>query len=561
VQFKDTAETSHPDDILDIGGQRRAPDGADELAGQEDLLNAGEALIVNGDDDDDDGVRDWEDMYLNGADDALDLAPILVRLPSLHGKGWTATLSLDGASVGHARLFRFDGGDAVPQKGNGTIEIPFLSDTVAFGVEAFHFPGQEGFDGYIELTAEVRDELGQIVEQDSAQMRVAPLILTSSLNPPKRVLAVFDSVEQAGFLEQLSVLLGPQGTAVQWVGQLSDLPLPVPLADDLWLQDAVEIGFTTLPAAPEPHVLFFALEAPRGKPLDLAAREALLGPDMGWVECAVPFENPPAQHGFANLELSPVLLADEMYVPYGRLYAGFDPFGSAQEALHPEVAAFLESQQMQGPIVQVDTGWLSSGMVDEMIAWIPWNGGPGCCGKGFVMLKPSPQAGLDLLEELSTAGHGAALLLEGTANEVAVDDLLSDIDFVAFNQGLQVRIDAAMETPITAFGLIEEDMVSLPVLFKPAAQEGLPGNDKAVALLPSPINSLVLGKLAIVPDPHGPMVDGEDQFAAAVITAVEPYSEVVELIDDWAAFEAVGAGVHRATQIVRLPFNIEWWYL
>ena len=81
--------------------------GADDDAG-EHLWSAakGAVFLYNNDDDDGDGAVDAADSVVNGAADALDLAP--VRLRPIRGvpSAWTGVLMVDGAAMPWVRLFR-----------------------------------------------------------------------------------------------------------------------------------------------------------------------------------------------------------------------------------------------------------------------------------------------------------------------------------------------------------------------------------------------------------------------------------------------------------------------
>ena len=362
--------------------------------------------------------------------------------------------------------------------------------------------------------------------------------------------------EQAGFVAELEFLIQGLTYELKTVGE-AGIPLSIPIGGDIWMQDAVELGFSVLPAEGKPHVVHMALKAPRGKPLDQVNEDIFLGVDFGLADVAEPREDGYWFDWFGNLEVSSPLLHEEYYFPYGRLYTGFDPDGPDVWCMHPDVRAFLNAQDAQGPIVQVDTGWLSIGHVDEIISWIPWSGGPGCCGKGFIMLFASAGEGVELLEGLSADGHGDAVLFAGTGDEVTVDELLGDELLIEFNQAAQERLDTTLKQLKEEFGLEDEDIATIPTLFEQDEQWGA----YAVALVPNMVNSLVLGKLFIAADPHGPIINGQDPFKQALVEKLEPYSQTVEFVDNWYPYHVWNGEVHCGTNATRLPLNLEWWWM
>jgi len=516
---------------------------------------AGAVLLVNSDDDDSDHQPDCEDDQVNGPDDLPDMAPIQAALSTLPPKGWTLSLSVLPPSSACVRLF-LDAPDGwLPSSPSGVLSIPPMLAVPAarIAAEALAFPGQDGCPAVIDLVLELSEPDGTVVASDAAQMRIGPLILTSALNSPQRVLTVHETPAQDSLVEQLESLVTPLGLPLTAVGELG-VPLALPLGQDLFVQDALEIGFSSLPAGKNPHVVAYALPASRRKPLDALARELLLGPDFGIVVLPPAGGTPAPAQGFNNLEVSPVLLANQMYLPFGRVYTGFDP-GDPSVAMPSAVLDLVDAQDAQGPVLALDTGWLASGAVDDMLSFIPWNGGPGCCGKGFVLLLPCTKDAIGILEAVEAAGGEAALLLPGTQGEISVGEVLSDMELRAFNDGIDVRLEGVISVLSVELGLEPEDIVRVPALYRPRAQDG-----RAVPVFPSPLNSVVLGKLLLVSDPHGPVVDAADPFELDLEERLAPYGQVVQFVDDLAACFDAGGGMHRCTAVHRLPFNTEWWY-
>jgi hypothetical protein len=282
------------------------------------------------------------------------------------------------------------------------------------------------------------------------------------------------------------------------------------------------------------------------------AKSLLLGPETGLAP-VVQAGSDADLDDFSNLEVTPALLHEEQFHPYGRIVAGMDAQSGA--APSPELLALLAAQAAQGDAVLVDTSWLRSRHVDEIVGWIPFLGGPGCCGKGFVLLLPDTIRMLALLEEVAAAGHGDAVVLSGTEQETTVDALLANAALLDFNAGLQEKLDDLRTQLASELQLVDEDIVLLPALFAPFSDD----DPAAVPLFPSPIAGVVVGKLLILPAPHGPEVDDSDALRVRVEELLAPYSVVLTFVDDLVPYHTAGGSLHRGTQVRRLPTNLEWW--
>ena len=535
-------------------------DQSDEKGEDKWTSGSGAVFIVNADDDDGDGVRDWEDDIINGPADVEDLARLNVQPMAYVEKGAYAVLRAEQGGE-HVRLFRQAGDSWTAQDLGSTVTLTagaLSSGVVRFGLEGLHFPGEYGFDGKLVLTLTLYDHADAEINSDTVHLRCAPLVLTSGNAPASEVFVAWSLESQGGFVQAMQSALVGLNYTFTTVGELGQDPLSSPINNDIWMQDAVEIGFTSLPAAGDPHVVHVALQAPRGKPLDKFSADVFAGPDSGWLSVAEPREDSAWFDWFGNLEVTPPLLHDEAYNPYGRIYTGMDPDDPGFWCMHPEVEQFLEAQDMQGPIVHLDTGWLLIGHVDEIVSWIPWSGGPGCCGKGFILLLASTADGVQILKDVQTAGQGKDKLFAGTGDEITVDALLADQALMDFNLQLQERLDGVQAVLVEQFKLDpEEDVITIPTLFEPDETWG----QYAVALVPNMVNSLVLGKLFISADPHGPVINGVDPFKQALIDKLEPYSQVVVFVDNWYPYHKWSGEIHCGTNARRLPTNLEWWLM
>jgi protein-arginine deiminase len=315
---------------------------------------------------------------------------------------------------------------------------------------------------------------------------------------------------------------------------------------DIWFQDAAEIGFAT-DGVKTMHV---ALHGNRGMKLDDLIATSFLGKDSGVVHPGN-FRGKSAEwiDWFGNLEVSPPLEARDRSYPNGRIYAGTQ----GVRAMHPEVVSFLEGQEVQAPVLWLDTSWLIIGHVDETVSWVPSD-----VGNAFRMLLPSPRLALEILRKAEKAAPGC-ILNRGTRRDDSEKDefcdapvaaVLNDRTLIADQEFVQKRIDGVRRTLQAELGVTDADIIEVPVLFNswPGRFAGRYG-----ALTTNMVNSLLVGKTLVVPDPHGPLVDGTDVLLQAVKDRLEPLGCKVVAVDDFYPYHRYGGEVHCGTNATREP--------
>ena len=202
----------------------------------------------------------------------------------------------------------------------------------------------------------------------------------------------------------------------------------------------------------------------------------------------------------------------------------------------PEFKKFLEAQRAQ-PVVTFDTSWLSVGHVDEVMVFVPATG-----AKDFRLLMASPALALKLLDEAKaipgsgTPAHPLTncfrFLFWRTARpgaptraaSITVDAVLAEQR--AFNDDLQIRRLTPIETRLrTTLALDAADIIRIPVLYDhlgatPIGMLGATIIDTTVAAglrrvttaayTPNGVNLQVVGKVALIPKPHGPRMRADD---------------------------------------------------
>jgi protein-arginine deiminase len=310
------------------------------------------------------------------------------------------------------------------------------------------------------------------------------------------------------------------------------------------MQDATEIGC----AQGMGRAIHVALHGNRGMKLDEMFAKGFLGRDSGvirkgsdrgraaeWIDW------------FGNLEASPPLNAGGRDYPNGRVYAGTQ----GVRAMHPDVIAFLEAQGAQTPVLWLDTSWLIIGHVDETVSWVPSK-----TGLPYRMLIPSPRLAVEILAKAERDAPGGILNRgtrrdtdkPGESPERPVAEALSDKALMAVQEFAQGKIDGVRRTLQAELGIADADIIEIPVLFN-----SFPGRfaGRCEAETTNMVNSLLVGDTLIVPDPHGPLVDGRDVLLQAVRDRLEPIGCRVVAVDNFQPYHRWAGEVHCGTNVTR----------
>jgi len=530
---------------LDVDSDR---DGVIEVAGLDDDLGEelwpaekGAVFLYNNDDDDGNGAVDATDLDVDGAADALDLAPVLLAPIGRAGSAWVGSLEVDAEAASWVRIFRESGG-------SWTLFDPLSTPLVASdlragvrcGIEAPDYaqtasgePGKWG--GEVLLTVEVWNGIGVRVGRDSVRLRVAPFLLHSNLDPAEIVYVTKKSYTQS-FIAELGPPVAAGGALLDPIDGMVQEP-----SYGIWDQDAMEFGYSAIPAPGGARYLPAVLRAPRGRALDAWTLDYRLGPDFGYVYKGWYRPGVDWIDWFGNLDCTPPLPG----WPLGRVYCGTQ----GSRTLHPEVLSFLDAQRVQGPVLEIDTEWLLIGHVDEEICFVPASH-----GSPYRMLIPNTVDALAILQDLKNQGKGGLTVFAGTSDQTTVNGLLGWSQFVNYNQNLQSTIDAVRQQMKTGCGIAESDIVDVPSLFWKYG-----GSGAGIAYMPNMVNSLICGDRVIAADPFGPVDGGTDKFKEPFEQAMNAIGLAVDFVDDWYPYHEWLGEVHCGTNAVRTPNPSAWW--
>jgi protein-arginine deiminase len=407
---------------------------------------------------------------------------------------------------------------------------------VIIGVEAADFPAPDR-PPTIEVKITFETQEGRPLHEETLQCRVAPFQLSCCLDPAKEV-QVVRTKETEPFVRHLESLVKAAAAELEII---DDAAIP---EHDIWIQDAVEIGFAT----DGKRMMHVALHGNRGRELDTVFAKKMLGRNFGVLRKG-DYRGTAAQwiDWYGNLEVSPLVKAKGRDFKNGRIYAGTQ----GERAMHPEVVKFLEAQDAQGPVLWLDTSWLVIGHVDETVSWVPSK-----AGTPFRMLIPSPRLAVEILRQAEQNSPGG-ILNRGTKREGdksgeferPVAEALKDKVLMEAQEFVQGKIDAVRRTLQEGLGVDDADVIEIPVLFN-SDDKWFPG--RYFAETANMVNGLLVGNVYIVPDPHGPLVDGQDVLLWAVKDRLEPLGCQVVTLDCFYPYHRWGGEIHCGTNATRL---------
>jgi protein-arginine deiminase len=533
----------------------------------------GAMLMANVDDDDSDHVVDAVDDAVNGEADAEDLARFRVAAWPQCPTGATGTLTLGETETSRVRLFRHAGSEwTLFTPGESSLTTEELREGVEFGIEAKDFPSF-AWNGNVEITLSV-DNTGEMQMQvDRATLRTAPWVMYNSLDP---ALGIYgpraDGYGPADvFTRDLVDIAKNTGTQLTLVNTLdaayrSGATGARREGPDVWMQDIMEFGWTGFPGPNGLRSMPVVLRTPPNTRIVARYTEReLLAPDFGYVwkrasQAVNGRQWDPSLDSFGDLELIPPHTHGDRHFPMGRMIHG------SIDARHSDVELrrFLDAQGVQGPPLYVDTSWLHVGHIDEVLSFVPVEG-----GRGWKILIASPRlartlwmefvardpanAGLTMFEGQYFYYDSGPMMGRGYSAARSVGNMLADATLMAFNQRVQARIDALREQLMEEAGLSDSDFVEIPFLLDSHERE------RAGAYMPGTVNLLYFNHNAVVARPHSVVVDDRDIFEDDMTERLRPFGITVHFAEQWDILHAAQGEVHCGTNAVREVSQTRWW--
>ncbi|KFY05100.1 hypothetical protein O988_00255 [Pseudogymnoascus sp. VKM F-3808] len=467
------------------------------------------------------------------------LAPLrTVPIPRL-GPNSSGTITIhDPNSRSKVRIFRLEGSRWVITGNEHVFSQCELVAGLQLGIDARDTRRPGVWDGRVAVTFSVHD--GRSTTADTVHLRVAPVLTHHHAQAVREVLTT------AGNYSETSNFF--QGWFVdRFQHALDKTRGRYPLtkfkgSDDIWAQDFVEPGYTSMPGPNGPIILHVMIRS--------AQDERVAGRQV-----------------FEYLRKAGVGAA-------GRIIMG------AHNTTKPFILEYLRAQQVQDPLL-IDTDCLAIGHVDEIVQFLPVNS-----PRGWVMLVADPISGVEMLHNAVRHGHGSTRAFSRQNDTVGnpsdlfwipgglhgvPDDSISEVlgweGILRANTAIASCMERNIQLLKAETGITDSEIIRVPVMFRTGLGFA-PGNGISpernvsttlgVSLYPNPINGLVLNHGDILaPRPWGPVIDGVDILATAVQTIYRKLGFQVSFVDNWNSHHTWGGEVHCGTNAIREGKG--WW--
>jgi protein-arginine deiminase len=433
-------------------------------------------------------------------------------------------ITADSISSPHISVFQKTGGGWQPVDVSGAQPLVF-STNIVLGVEAKQF-ADRNWNGTVNLKATAQNN-GQEIASTTIQMGVSPWMIAPNTAPVTEVHVSDRGSANSEFISQLKQAVEPTGAQVKIIQ-----------GDRTWMQDTQKNGYVQLPEKAELRQFNVAIKSntepdknqPAKSPLDRNLKVFKIGTRRS--------EDPVSQwsDGYGNLQVTPPIPGH----PMGRVYYG----NSGNASFNPEVLDFIQAQRIQGPPVDIDTSWLLTRQVDEIINFIPTQ----TPGK-YVMAIASPEAGVKLLEELEGRGYGDVTINRGLSTQTTVSAALKNRALIQHNLNLQnQKLNPIVEKLKREFLLGDDQIIQVPAMF------GYSG----YAWWPNMVNSVPVNGKLLVSNPRGPMIDGVDYTQERLRQLLLPAGVSLSFLDD-RYYQELKGNVQSATNTVRKPEDRTFW--
>ncbi|MEG4228612.1 protein-arginine deiminase family protein [Microcoleus sp. N9_B2] len=493
-------------------------------AGKEQWSLSKGALILFNDRNNDRGkIPTWKQTKVSAPRRAAMLSQVNLTL-SENFKTSQLFITADSIASPHISVFQKTGDGWQPVDISGAKPLVF-STNIVLGVEAKQF-ADRNWNGTVNLKATAQNN-GQEIVSTTIQMGVSPWMIAPNTAPVTEVQVSDRGAVNSEFISQLKQAVEPTGAKVK-----------ILQGDRTWMQDTQKNGFVQLPEESEIRQFNVALKS-NSEPEKNPPIKSTQNRDWKVVKIGNPRSLDPVSQwsdGYGNLQVTPPIPGH----PMGRVYYG----NSGNASFNPEVLDFIQAQRIQGPPVDIDTSWLLTRQVDEIINFIPTQT-PG----QYVMAIASPEAGVKLLEELEGRGYGDVAINRGLSTQTTVSDALKNRALIQHNLYLQnQKLNPIIEKLKREFLLGDDQIVQVPAMF------GYSG----YAWWPNMVNSVPVNGKLLVSNPRGPMIDGVDYTQERLRQLLLPAGVSVSFLDD-RYYQELKGNVQSATNTVRKPEERPFW--
>ncbi len=495
----------------------------DELGKEQWSLSSGALILVNTSNNDSSKIPAWQETKVNTPRRPAMLSEVHLKLPE-NFKNHQLFITADSIASPHISVFQktSNGWQAIDISG---VTPLVFSSNIVLGVEAKQFANRN-WNGLVNLRATATNN-GQKIASNTIQMGVTPWIMPPNTAPVKEVQVSGRGSGNSEFISQLKQAVEPTGAQVKIIQ-----------GERAWMQDVQKNGYVQFPEKLKLRNFNVAVKSninPTGNPPIKSNSDR----DMSVLKIGKPRNQESVNQwadGYGNLQVTPPIPGH----PMGRVYYG----NSGNASFNPEVIDFIQAQQIQGPAVDIDTSWLLTRQVDEIINFIP-SRTPG----KYIMAIASPEAGVKLLEELARKGHGDVTINRGLSNEITVSAALKNQALIKHNLNLQKqKLNPIVEKLKREFLLADDQIIQVPAMF------GYSG----YAWWPNMVNSVPVNGNLLVSNPRGALIDGKDYTQERLRQLLLPFGTNVSFLDD-RYYQELRGNVQSATNTVRKGEERPFW--
>lgn len=515
--------------------------------------------------------NDATDEVVNGADDEADLAPLKLFAWADAPMGTTAELIADPAD--QVRVFRktASGWEAVDL--TKPLPLTDLTQGATYGLEGLDITRSSTWDGFVTLTARVTvPQQAYFVPgtyEDVVKLRVAPVLTFFHTLPVETAyVSNMPNDPRTPTVPDPDSRLFVAGLRTQLMAARPMAEVVAPSVFDQWTQDFFETGYASMPGANgAQHVMKVYFRSANIEQVGFSSRgmreagrivfSLFRGKDAAGVQ-QIDMRSPDESqslNSFGNFETIPPYSLGAKSWPLGRVIRGSIPGFAPDQSF----TSMTESQKYQGPEVTVDTSWLLVGHVDETISFLKASS-----PRGWILLVNDARLARQMLQDEVTRGNGATAMFAGqkwiddnTGREIAADTtiarLLNNTAVMTASAEAAAKVDAQLAIVKRETGITDAEIVKVPFL-----HEDVQGT--SLAHQPGTVNLFVLDDHnVVVPDPHGPLINGKDLFKTHLEDALAPYGYTVRWLDDWNLYHRMAGEVHCGTNAFRSIPSTKWW--
>jgi len=433
-------------------------------------------------------------------------------------------ITADSIASPHISVFQKTGGGWKFVDISGTKPLIF-STNIVLGIEAKQF-ADRNWNGTVNLKATAQNN-GKEIASSKIKMGVSPWIMPSNSAPVTEVMVSDRGSANSEFISQLKQALEPTGAQVKVIQ-----------GDRAWMQDVQKNGYVQFPEKLKLRNFNVAVKS-NSNPTSNNPAKSNSERDLNVFKVGKPRNEESANQwadGYGNLQVTPPIPA----YPMGRVYYG----NSGNASFNPEIIDFIQAQKIQGPPVDIDTSWLLTRQVDEIINFIP-STTPG----KYIMAIVSPEAGVKLLQELAGRGYGDVRINRGLNNEITVSAALKNQALIQHNLNLQKqKLNPIIEKLKREFSLTDDQIIQVPAMF------GYSG----YAWWPNMVNSVPVNGKLLVSNPRGAMIDGKDYTQERLRQLLLPFGVNISFLDD-RYYQELRGNVQSATNTVRKGEERPFW--